>query len=192
MEGQQAGDEGVATPGGDHVAIEEGTEGAPQHGAELEGLDPEVEGEDEEEDGDGLIVVAAGNRARNVARGDAHEDGGKEAGRRRGGHLVGEEVGGDGSQAREGRGQEDADVADVDRDGQGTEGVVDGAARHHEARVEGASGDSAEGVPCAVVEPVPELVEAVGDQVLCCPEVEPGVDWRRVSGGGGGGGGGAH
>lgn len=30
-----------------------------------------------------------------------------------------------------------------------------------------------------VVEPVPEALKAMGDQVFCCAEVEPGVDCRR-------------
>mgnify|MGYP007098512214 CR=1 FL=1 len=29
-----------------------------------------------------------------------------------------------------------------------------------------------------VVEPVPEALKAMGDQVFCCAEVEPGVDCR--------------
>lgn len=61
MHGQQTGDEGVTTPRRHHVAIEEGADGAPEHGAELEGLDPEVEREDEKENSDGFVVVTAGN-----------------------------------------------------------------------------------------------------------------------------------
>lgn len=56
--------------------------------------------------------------------------------------------------------------------------MVDDAARHHEARVKGASGDSTERVPCAVVEPVPEVVETMGYEVLRRSEVEPGIDCR--------------
>lgn len=29
-----------------------------------------------------------------------------------------------------------------------------------------------------VVEPVPEALKAMGDQIFCCAEVEPGVDCR--------------
>jgi hypothetical protein len=59
--------------------------------------------------------------------------------------------------------------------------VVDGSAGYHEARVEGTSGDTAEGVPCPVIEPIPEVVEAVRNEVLGGAEVEPGVDWSSVS-----------
>lgn len=61
MEGQKAGNKGVASPGGNHVAIEEGTESTPQHGTLLQCLDPEIEGEDEQEDRNSFIVVAASN-----------------------------------------------------------------------------------------------------------------------------------
>lgn len=38
-------------------------------------------------------------------------------------------------------------------------------------------------MPCSIVEPVPEFVEAVGDKVFRCAEVEPGIDynWRSAT-----------
>lgn len=77
MEGQQAGDEGVSSPRGHHVAVEEGAESAPKHGALLQSLNPEIEGEDQEKDGDGLVIVAASDRPGDVARGNTHERGGE-------------------------------------------------------------------------------------------------------------------
>lgn len=179
MQGKQAGDEGVTSPRGNHVAVKEGAEGTPQHGALLQRLDPEVEGEDEQEDGDGLVVVAASDGTGDVARGNAHEQGSQETSRGRGGHLIGKEVGGDGGKTREGGREKDADIPDINGDREGSEGVVDGATGHHEARVEGASRDTAEGVPCPVIEPIPEVVEAVRNEVLGSAEVEPGVNWSR-------------
>lgn len=176
---EQVGDEDVTTPCRDHVSVEEGSKGTPHDGTLLDTLDPQVEGEDEEEDGNGFVVVTASNRTRDVTGGNAHEDGGKETGRGRVGHLRGQEVTGKGSQARAGGSQHDADVADVDREGEKAEEVVDGAAGNHETRVEGTASDTAEGVPCAVVEPVPEAREAILHQVLCCAEVEPGIDCGR-------------
>lgn len=58
--------------------------------------------------------------------------------------------------------------------------MVDGAAGDHEAGVQGASSNSTERVPCSVVKPIPELVEAIGDEVLGCSEVEPGINWTIV------------
>jgi hypothetical protein len=36
-------------------------------------------------------------------------------------------------------------------------------------------------MPCPVVEPVPEVVEAIRNEVLGGAEVEPRVDWSSVS-----------
>lgn len=58
--------------------------------------------------------------------------------------------------------------------------MVDGAAGDHQAWVQGASSNSTERVPCSVVKPIPELVEAIGDEVLGCSEVEPGINWTIV------------
>jgi hypothetical protein len=201
---QQVGDEDVSTPGRDHVSVEQRSHCAPEHGAELDRLDPQVEGEDEQEDGNGLVVVAAGHGARDVAGCDAHESGGEEAGRGRRNHLRRQEIGRECGEAREGGREEDANVANVDGHGEGAQEVVDGAARHHQARVESAASDSSERVPCScssasacgilppssraegggsitVIEPVPELVEAVLDEVLCRAEIEPGIDYTVPS-----------
>lgn len=67
MQWDHVGDEDVSTPGGDHPAIEEGGKHAPQGGALLDGADPEVKGEHEEEDGDGFVVVRARDGSRDVA-----------------------------------------------------------------------------------------------------------------------------
>lgn len=58
---EETGDESVSTPRCHHVAVEQGTEGSPEHGTQLESLDPQVKGEDKKEDGDGLVIVAAGD-----------------------------------------------------------------------------------------------------------------------------------
>lgn len=57
--------------------------------------------------------------------------------------------------------------------------MVDGTRSDHQSWVEGASSDTAERVPCSVVEPVPEVVEAIVDEVFCCAEVEPRIDCMR-------------
>lgn len=40
-----------------HVEIGESSEGSIEHGASLDGLDPQIEGEDQSEDGDTLVIV---------------------------------------------------------------------------------------------------------------------------------------
>lgn len=179
VKGKDTGDEGITTPRGHHVPVEERAKGAPEHGTKLQRLDPQEEGKDEEENGDSLVVVAACDRSRDVAGGDAHESGGKKASRRRGGHFIRKEVCGEGRQAREGGREEDANVANVDGDGEGLEDVVDDAAGDHETWVEGSPGNPTKRMPCSVVKPIPEFVEAIRNQVFRSSKVEPGVDWMR-------------
>lgn len=149
MQWQQIGDEDVTTPRRHHVSVEERGQGTPEHGAILDSLDPEEEGEDEQEDGNGLVVVATGHGSRDVAWCDAHEGGGEETRRGRIDHLIREEIGCERCEARESGSEEDANVTDVYGHGEGAEEVVDGAAGDHETWVEGTTGDSTEGMPCS-------------------------------------------
>ena len=57
--------------------------------------------------------------------------------------------------------------------------MVDDAAGDHETWVEGSSGNPTKRVPCSVVKPIPEFVEAIRNQVFRSSKVEPGVDWIR-------------
>lgn len=172
----QVGDEDVASPRGHHVAVEQRAKSAPECGAELDGFDPEVEREDQEENGDSFVVVGSRNGAGDISWCDTHEDSSQQSSGWTWRHLIREKVCCEGSQAGESWGEKHADVADVDWDCECAEGVVNGARGDHEAWVERAAGDTAERVPGAVIEPVPEVVEAIGDEVLCCSEVEPWVD----------------
>lgn len=96
---QQIRNEDVSTPGRHHVTVEQSRARAPKHGAILDGLDPQEEGEDEQKDGNGLVIVAPGHGARDVAGRDAHEGGRKETGRGRSDHFIGQEVGCERSEA---------------------------------------------------------------------------------------------
>jgi hypothetical protein len=70
---QQVCDEDVSTPCADHVTVEEGGKTSPHNASDLDGLDPEVEGEDQEEDGNCLVVVTASDGSRDITGCDAHE-----------------------------------------------------------------------------------------------------------------------
>jgi hypothetical protein len=190
VQGKKAGDEGITSPGRNHVPVEKSAESSPQHVTLLQRLDPEVKGEDKQENCNGFVVVAAGNRTRDVARGNSHKQGSQETSRIVGGHLIGKEIGSDGGKTGESWRKEDADIPDIHRDREGSEGMVNDTTGHHEAGVEGASRDTSQGVPCPVIEPIPKVGEAVRDEVLGCSEVEPGVDWSDVSTAGRGTGGG--
>lgn len=176
MDGKQAGDKSVSTPRGYHVTVEERTHGAPEHGTLLQGLDPQEESEDQEEDGNGLVVVTSSHGARDVTRGYAHEHGGEKTSRGRGGHLIGEQVGGNGRQARKRWCEKDANVSNINRNREELEEVVNNTAGDHESGVQGSSGNPTKRMPSTVVEPVPELLKAIGDEILCSPEVEPRIN----------------
>lgn len=55
------GDEYISTPGSHHVEIEHSCEGSEEGAAELEGFDPAEEGEHEQENSDGLVIVGTSN-----------------------------------------------------------------------------------------------------------------------------------
>lgn len=60
--------------------------------------------------------------------------------------------------------------------------MVDGAAGDHKTGVQSTAGDASQRMPCSVVEPVPELVESVGDEIFGSSEVEPRIDcWGSIS-----------
>lgn len=57
--------------------------------------------------------------------------------------------------------------------------MVDGATGDHQAGIKGTTSDTAQRVPGPVIEPVPKVVEAIGNQVFCSPKVEPRINCRR-------------
>lgn len=135
MQRNETGDKSITTPGGNHVAVSESAKGAPENRAQFQSLDPEIEGYDEKENGNGLIIVGTGDRARDITRGDPHKGGGEKAGRRGGSHLIGQEIGSICRQTRECRGQQDTDVSNINRDSEESEDVVDDTAGDHETWV---------------------------------------------------------
>lgn len=54
--------------------------------------------------------------------------------------------------------------------------MPDSAASDHKAGVKGASSDTAQRMPCSIIEPVPEAVESVRYEIFGRSEVEPGID----------------
>lgn len=99
MQGDQIGNEGIATPRSSHPVVEESAQRSPHHRPLLDGLDPEKEGEDQQEDGNGLVIITSSHGPGDITWGNTHEDGSQETSRLGLRHLVGEEVGGEGSEA---------------------------------------------------------------------------------------------
>jgi hypothetical protein len=75
MQRNHIGDEDVSAPCCDHPSVKEGREHAPECGTLLDGADPEVEGVHEKEDGDGFVVVGAGDGSGDVAWCEGGESG---------------------------------------------------------------------------------------------------------------------
>lgn len=61
MKREQVGDEDVATPSRHHVAVEQSSQSAPHGRSVLDCLDPQIEGEDQEENRYSFIVIAPGH-----------------------------------------------------------------------------------------------------------------------------------
>lgn len=149
MQGNQVGDEDIASPRGHHVPIEKRREGSPHDRSVLDSLDPQEKGEDQQEDGNRLIVVATRNRTRDITRSNAHEGSRKKTGRRRVGHFAGEKIHGERCQSGECWRKQNTDVPDVDRNGEESQNMVDHAAGYHQTRVERATSDTSQRVPCS-------------------------------------------
>lgn len=167
--------EHVASPRRHHVEVAERGGERPREGARVDGAHEEVECEQQREDGDTLVVVGARDGAGDVARDDGDERGGDEPGPGVP-DLAAEGVGDErGVGGEEGRG-EDADLPDVDGEGERAEEAVEQRGGDHEAREERPADDAPERVPALGVEPVPELAEAVLGEEERGAVVEVGVE----------------
>mmetsp|Transcript_30451 Transcript_30451/g.97155 ORF Transcript_30451/g.97155 Transcript_30451/m.97155 type:complete len:702 (-) Transcript_30451:109-2214(-) len=176
VDGDHVDDEDVAAPGRHHVEVRERRRGRVEHGAGVHRLDPQVEHEEQREDGHALVIVGPAHRAADVARHDGDERRGQERRRRAPRHLLGEEERRERRVRREERRQEDAHVADVHRDVEEVEQPVQHRRRVHETRVDRAADGAAQRVPAAVVEPVQEVHETLRGEVLGRAEVEVRVE----------------
>ena len=58
---------------------------------------------------------------------------------------------------------------------------MDNATGDHQAGIEGTTGDTTQRVPCSIVKPVPELVEAIRNEILSRAKVEPWIDCFMMS-----------
>lgn len=76
---EQVGDENVTTPSRDHISIEQCTKRRPHRRTLFQALDPKIEGKDEQENGDGFVIVTSGNGSGDIPRSDAHEYCGEKA-----------------------------------------------------------------------------------------------------------------
>ena len=135
MERDQVSDEHISTPGRDHVSVEQRSQRSPHNGALLHGLDPQEEGENKQENGNGLVIVTTRHRPRDVTGGNAHERSGQETSRRRARHLTSQQIHGKGRESGEAGGEQNANISNIDGDGQEAQDVVDDAASHHETGV---------------------------------------------------------
>ena len=175
VEREEVDDEDVASPGGDHVEVAERGGERPGEGPGVDGADEEVEGEQQREDGDALVVVGPGDGAGDVSGADGDERGGDEAGPGVP-DLAAEGVGDERGVGGEEGGGEDADLPDVDGEGERAEEAVEQRGGDHQPGEERAPDDAAERVPALVVEPVPELGVAVLREVERGAVVEVGVE----------------
>jgi hypothetical protein len=142
MQRQQIRNEHITTPSRNHVSVKQRRHRTPEHRSHLNRLDPEVKGKHQQEDRNGLVVVAPRHRPRNVTRRDSHKRSSEQTRRGRGNHLRGQKIRRQRRESRKARREEHADVSNVDGEGQEPEKVVDDAARHHESGVEGAARNS--------------------------------------------------
>lgn len=172
MQWDDVSDEHVTTPSGDHVEVEQSSGSGVQDGTGLLGLDPEHEGDHQQSDGDGFVIVGTGNGSGDITWDNSHERSSQQtsAGVL---DLLGEVVGGPSGDTSETWSEQDTDVSDIDRQTDLAQCVPHKRTSGHQTWVQSTTSDSPQWVPGSVVEPVQELVERVGNQVLGGPEVKP-------------------
>ncbi len=59
--------------------------------------------------------------------------------------------------------------------------MVDDAGRDHQTRVQCATCDSSQWMPCSIIKPIPKRVEAIVDQVFCGSKIKPRINYTRTS-----------
>ena len=144
MQGNHIRDEYITTPSSDHVKVEQTACDAPERGAVLHGLDPEVEGDHEQEDGNGFVVVRACYRTRNVSWRNT-DKGRSEQTCRIVLHVGGEEVSYPGGQTGEGWCQHDTDIPNVDGDIDGVKSILKELRKRRDGEVKDEEEDKPKG-----------------------------------------------
>jgi hypothetical protein len=71
-----------------------------------------------------------------------------------------------GGESAEPRSEQDTNVPDIDREMQRMKKVVDDTTGRHQTGVDGPANDTAQGVPCSRVEPVPEFLQTLVSERL--------------------------
>ena len=148
-------------------------------------LHPEIEGEQHCEDGGGFVIIASGHRTRDVGGNQTHESRCQQGriGAARGlgvkdreeKHLVGEEIGRNGGGCGEDGRNEHAHVADLNREVQHVQHLVEEVGSAHHTGVRSTSYNTTQRIPGAIIHPVEELVGSRPRQELCGTVVEPGI-----------------
>lgn len=116
MQWDQVRDEHVSTPSGHHVSVEQRRQSSPHNGAVLDCLDPEEECKHQQENCNGLVIVATGNRSGDITRGNAHESSREETSGGGGRHFAGQKIHGQSGQTGEPGCEQDAYVPDINGD----------------------------------------------------------------------------
>ena len=116
--GNDVDDEHVASPRRYHVEVAQRAARGDQQGARVHRLHPQVEGEDQSEDGHRLVIVRAAHRTRDVRGNQTHERRRQERRVRAARRLVREEVGGNGRGGGKDRSDENAHVAHLHEHGE--------------------------------------------------------------------------
>eukprot|EP00754_Rhynchopus_humris_P001249 Rhum_TRINITY_DN10757_c0_g2::Rhum_TRINITY_DN10757_c0_g2_i1::g.40138::m.40138 len=172
---QEVDDVDVATPGVHHVAVRHRRVARPLHAAGAHSLHEPVEGVDDGEDRNSLVVVGARDGPADVARNDGDEGSRHETGTRVPA-LLGQKEGDQGRVAGKEGGEEHAHVPDVNREVEEVQRVVNGTRGEHQTRVHGVSHPASKRVPHEGVEPVVERLKSVVHKRLRGTEVEVRVE----------------
>lgn len=135
MERNEVSDKDISTPSRNHVSIEQCSQCPPHNRSILDGLDPQEEGEDKQENGNGLIIVTSSHGTGDITGSNSHECSCKKTRGWRVGHLTSQEVHGQGSQPRKAGGKKDTNVSNIDGDREESEDMVNHTTGNHQTGI---------------------------------------------------------
>lgn len=133
--GDDIGDEGIATPGRHHVEVGQGTQSTPEKTAGDDSLEEEVEGEDQSKYTNTFIIIATSHTPAHITRHNTHEQGSIETTLFTTTHHFSQLISRQGSQGSKYRGQEYTDIPDFNWQRQTMQYMVDETTSGHDARI---------------------------------------------------------
>ena len=175
VDGDDVNDKHITSPRGDHVEITQSTASRDEKRASVHRLHPQIESEDQSENGHSLIIVRSSDRTGNVRGNHAHERSGEQRGVGTTSSLEGQQITHHSRSSSENRGDENRHVAHLDGEVQHVQDLMEEIRSSHQTRIGSSPNNTTKRIPGAIIHPVEELIGSGPSQELGSTVVEPGI-----------------